>query len=57
MKMNDLMKIVVNKRKEIGDSRACVIGEALKVNSSLITMWLNGGVLFMYYGLIEIHED
>ena len=57
MKMNDLMKIVVNKRREIGDSGACAIGEALKMNSTLTELHLRGGVVFMNYDLIEMNED
>ena len=42
---------------KIGDSGAWAIGEALKMNSTLTALWLNGGVIFMYYDLIEIHDD
>ena len=34
-----------------------MIGEALKINSTLTRLWLGGGVIFMYYDFIEIHED
>ena len=42
---------------QIGDSGACGIGEGLKMNSTLTYLDLHGGVIFMNYGLIEIHED
>ena len=51
------MKMVVNQWMGIGDSEACAIGEALKMNSTLTRLDLYGGVIFMYYDLIEIHED
>ena len=41
----------------IGDSGGCVIGEGLKINSTLKTLLLNRGVIFMYYDLIEMNED
>ena len=41
----------------IGDSGACGIGEALKMNSSLTELGLSGGVIFMYHVLIEINEN
>ena len=41
----------------IGDLEACAIGEVLKMNSTLTTLWLYIGGFLMYYDLIEIHED
>ena len=55
--MNDLMKMVVIQWMGIGDSGACGIGEGLKMNSTLTELYLDGGVIFMYYDLIEIHDD
>ena len=43
--------------KQIGDSGACVIGEGLKMNSTLTRLILDGGVIFMYNVLIEMNED
>ena len=54
---DDLMKMVVNKWMGIGDSEACAIGEGLKMNSTLKELWLYGGVIFMYYDLIEMNDD
>ena len=51
------MKMVVNQWMDIGDSGACVIGEGLKVNSTLKVLHLDRGVIFMYYGLIEMNDD
>ena len=42
---------------KIGDSGACGIGEGLKMNSSLTRLDLYGGVIFMYYYLIEMNDD
>ena len=41
----------------IGDSGACGIREALKMNSTLTWLNLHGGDIFMYYDLIEMNED
>ena len=41
----------------IGDSGACGIGEGLKMNSTLTELYLTGGVIVMFYDLIEMNED